>query len=412
MDINTDINTDIDLNIELDNIVKLLGINELSDNTYHSSSHKTNKILSNKFCVHKYLGNTKSKLGYTKQNLNISKCLGNNNEHTKQNLNMSKCLANNNEHTKQNLNISKCLANNNEYIEPTPLKISTITAIAVICSDIDLKIISSSMQINDNIRYIEYAKDPKRGTPTKKISKKKALKKKIFFNQATVVVNITPLRYVNTKIFTNGKVQMTGLKNIEDGKKVVEILIEEIKKTEQLIDGKITPAAKNPDKLKVSDFRIVLINTDFKTQFKISRPVLHKILVKDYDLFSKYEPCIYPGVDTKFYWNKKYNKTGICSCDVNCNGKGYGNGLGDCKKITIAAFQSGSVIITGARNMEQVYDAYNFFNKIFKDNFTKIKKVLPSFVIEHEALETKSSKPKKYYYIKKSSIKNCCIETC
>ena len=64
------------------------------------------------------------------------------------------------------------MVDNNEYIEPTPLKISTITAIAVICSDIDLQIISHSMQINDNIRYIEYAKDPKRGIPTKRISKK------------------------------------------------------------------------------------------------------------------------------------------------------------------------------------------------------------------------------------------------
>ena len=367
-----DIHTDFDLNIDLSNIIKLLESNDSHNdlpNVSHISQHKPNKIAS-KFCIHKYVGNN------------------------------------------TNTKISKCLVDNNEYVEPTPLKISTITAIAVICSDIDLNIISHSMSINDNIRYIDYAKDPKRGIPTKKISKKKALKKKIFFNQATVVVNITPIKYVNTKIFTNGKVQMTGLKNIEDGKKIVEILIEEIKKTSELIDGKIIPAAKNPDKLKVEGFRIVLINTDFKTKFKISRPILHKLLINKYDLFSKYEPCIYPGVDTKYYWNKKYNKNGICSCTVKCNGKGYGNGQGDCKKVTIAAFQSGSVIITGARNMEQVHDTYKFINKIFKDNFTKIKKVLPYFVTENDENETKKSKPKKLYYIKKSSIKNCCIETC
>lgn len=376
-----DFGANFDFNIDLPNIIKLLDSNNSHNshnshnnlsNNLHISQHKPNKIVSKKFCIHKYVGNdTKTKLN----------------------------------------NVKKSVVNNNEYIEPTPLKISTITAIAVICSDIDLNIISHSMSINDNIRYIEYAKDSKRGIPTKKISKKKALKKKIFFNQATVVVNITPVKYVNTKIFTNGKVQMTGLKNIEDGKKVVEILIEEIKKTSKLIDGKIVPAAKNPDKLIMKDFCIVLINTDFKTKFKISRPILHKLLINKYDLFSKYEPCIYPGVDTKYYWNKKYNKNGICSCTVKCNGKGYGNGQGDCKKVTIAAFQSGSVIITGARNMEQVHDAYKFINKILKDNFTKINKVLPAFVTENDEIVTKRLKPKKFYYIKKSSIKNC-VETC
>ena len=130
-------------------------------------------------------------------------------------------------HTYLNDNIDPFISKNiNEtYKEPTPLKISTITAIAIIGSDIDLGIISKFMSINNNIRYIEYANDTKRGTPTKKISKKKSLKKKIFFNQATVVVNISEDKYVNTKIFTNGKIQMTGLKNIDDGKIVINTLI-------------------------------------------------------------------------------------------------------------------------------------------------------------------------------------------
>ena len=92
------------------------------------------------------------------------------------------------------------------------------------------------------------------------------------------------LKYANVKIFTNGKIQMTGLKTIDSGKVVVNILINELKKIEH--------ASDNNDKLKLTNFQIVLINTDFKTNFKIKRPNLHKLLVNKYKLFSKYEPCI------------------------------------------------------------------------------------------------------------------------
>ena len=62
---------------------------------------------------------------------------------------------------------------------------------------------------------------------------------------------------------------MTGLKNIDDGKIVINTLIEEIKKTKGIVEGKTINAAKHPEKLKMTDFCIVLINTDFKTNFKI-----------------------------------------------------------------------------------------------------------------------------------------------
>jgi TATA-box binding protein (TBP) (component of TFIID and TFIIIB) len=40
--------------------------------------------------------------------------------------------------------------------------------------------------------------------------------------------------------------------------------------------------------------------------------------------------------------------------------------MGSCKKITIAAFQTGSIIITGARNKAQLDEAYEFMNRILK----------------------------------------------
>jgi hypothetical protein len=39
--------------------------------------------------------------------------------------------------------------------------------------------------------------------------------------------------------------------------------------------------------------------------------------------------------------------------------------LGECKKITISPFQTGQVIITGARTMEQILEAYEYMKAIF-----------------------------------------------
>ena len=41
-----------------------------------------------------------------------------------------------------------------------------------------------------------------------------------------------------------------------------------------------------------------------------------------------------------------------------------------CKKITISIFQSGNIIITGARSLEQINDAYSFINKVLKKDYS------------------------------------------
>ena len=86
-----------------------------------------------------------------------------------------------------------------------------------------------------------------------------------------------------------------------------------------------------------------------------------------------------------------------------------GNGDGDCKKITIAAFSSGSVIITGARAKEQIDDCYNFINRVFRDNYGKVKKVLAPFYDEKKDQRSggrKYVKPSDIIYINPEDIDN------
>tara|TARA_B100000470_G_C19585840_1_gene299912 strand:- start:412 stop:603 length:192 start_codon:yes stop_codon:yes gene_type:complete len=50
-----------------------------------------------------------------------------------------------------------------------------------------------------------------------------------------------------------------------------------------------------------------------------------------------------------------------------CNGKGDGNGDGDCKKVTIAVFKSGKIIITGGQNKGQLETSYRFIKNFIDE---------------------------------------------
>ena len=56
-----------------------------------------------------------------------------------------------------------------------------------------------------------------------------------------------------------------------------------------------------------------------------------------YGIYTTYEPCIYPGVNIKFFWSQNSGsyELGVCKCNNKCSGKGDGLSDGNCKKITM-----------------------------------------------------------------------------
>jgi TATA-box binding protein (TBP) (component of TFIID and TFIIIB) len=372
---------------------------------------------------------------------------------------------------------------------PPDLRISTITATSKINSDIDIEGVYNSIDVDKTFKYVEFANRPNKGVSQKTISDKKRATKKVFFNQITVEIcsnNVTN----NIKLFNNGSISMTGVKDIETGQKSVNILFDYLK-------NKNISVFKTQDP-KISFFKIVLINSDFKINYEIKRSELHQLLVNDMKIYSSYEPCIYPGVNSKYFWNKEYtvfrasaidcfeyddfigvkfdvlmadintnflvelysdstkevylnkfvpytkfpidqknisfdshdnylsvkfnvynmskeyissllvflkelmlNKKldceidykykGSCYCSGVCSGKGSGDGEIQCKKVTISAFQSGSIIITGANNLTQMVDCYNFINQVIETN---------SDILRKNSIEQDGTT----IYIKKSSI--------
>ena len=74
-------------------------------------------------------------------------------------------------------------------------------------------------------------------------------------------------------------------------------------------------------------------------------------------------------VTTIYYYNPLVNNFGICDCENPCNGKGKDN---TCKKITIAVFKSGKIIITGGRTKHNIQTAYKFINEFIEENSSGI----------------------------------------
>ena len=294
--------------------------------------------------------------------------------------------------------------------KPSALRISTMTATSSINSNIHLSTISKYLEPNEHIKYIEHGLI-KKGVSSKHISEKKAKKKKVFYNQITIEVIVKNNITNNIKLFNNGAISMTGLKSEEYGREAVSILLGYLKKTTGTDEEGNQYACLDNPSAEVTGFNIVLINSDYYIGYEIKRAELHKLLVNKYKIFSSYEPCIYPGVNSKFYWNEDYldkEYKGKCYCSNLCDGKGKGKGNGNCKKITISAFQSGSVIITGARNLEQIKTAYSFINEIFKVNYSQLKKQNAPFLDIDDMMPVVKNGFKKdgLVYLKKSSIKN------
>ena len=196
-----------------------------------------------------------------------------------------------------------------------------------------------------------------------------------FYNSCSIIVKASQtIKCVNIKLFNNGKISLTGSKYEFDGYYACIVLLEEMKKQKLIFTDMIE---EDINKTKIENYKITMINSDFHTNFKIDLLKLLNILnTHEKELFTKFNPEKYRGLIIGYYWNTdKEEQNGRCECKTKCNGKGCGTGDGQCKKITISLFKSGSIIITGGRLVKQIEDAYKSINNILKEYYHDIIKM-------------------------------------
>jgi TATA-box binding protein (TBP) (component of TFIID and TFIIIB) len=238
---------------------------------------------------------------------------------------------------------------------PQDLKISTMTITCNIDTLIDVQNVGKYVDLNfGDIVCVKYG--PNNMTRTliklKKNNKKTQKTQKNFYNQATIIAEVKNKRKINVKLFKNGAIQMTGCKTTDEFINALEILCANLNKKKAVYDKKEKKIIKrefvsNPENIKIeniTNFKIRMINSNFHIGFMIDRNNLYQLLTKK-GITCTYEPCI----------NIKYNYK---NKDI----------------ISVFVFESGSIIITGAKTVSHIDEAYKFITKILVENYDTIVK--------------------------------------
>lgn len=244
---------------------------------------------------------------------------------------------------------------------PEDVSISTMTIACKIDTEFNVTNISKYIDMKYNsIVLVKHGniedKTTNRSLITKKQStQKNRKKKKAFYNQVTILVKTKKTKNYNVKLFTNGAIQMTGCKSIEGVVDVLTKIFTELKIVKAIIDYKMNkviekPFVSNPDILDIKNLynvKICMINSNFSIGFNIDRENLFEILLSD-KIECSYDPNIHACVNIKYEHSEK--------------------------TISIFVFESGAIIITGARTCPQIIEAYTFINKYLLKNYNNIHK--------------------------------------
>jgi TATA-box binding protein (TBP) (component of TFIID and TFIIIB) len=287
---------------------------------------------------------------------------------------------------------------NASMYKKTPLRISTMVATAHFGSTLNLNLLFNNIKPlliplwypSEGILKFEH-KENVIGESHRDALTKRKISNKSFFNQSTLVIrrnnpNGTGWKEVNLKLFANGGVQMTGIVSEEFAIDSLNWLINHIR---------VLPIQPFTEPPTINRFAVQLINSDFSVGIPLRRDKLHEIITHRYGLLSLLESTIYQGVNTKYYYNSfntDSTRRGQCICSGFCQGQGDGNGDGQCKRITVSFFQTGNIIITGARNMAQINEAFEFVNTFMDNHAAEIIRPMPPGTVKKTTTRKKTKK--------------------
>ena len=120
-------------------------------------------------------------------------------------------------------------------------------------------------------------------------------KKGAFYNCFAIILRIKNkqiFKEVHVKIFNTGKLEIPGIQYDDLLETTLDKVVEILK-----------PFTK-PDLIYKKDkIDTVLINSNFSCGFYVNRHELHKSLKYKYKIQSAYDPCSYPGIQCKFFYN-------------------------------------------------------------------------------------------------------------
>ena len=300
----------------------------------------------------------------------------------------------------------------NKYTNKNDIKIATMTLCCRINCNIDVdKLVKYHKLETGKVEKIKFGSSKKKDVaevkvnpddPNKKIRKNKK-KKNNFYNQVTIVIKpyVERKNGVNMKLSDNGSIQMTGAVSIEEGHLTIRKMLEFLYDWNNEIfyrkeESSISIKSIDTDSTSISDeskekiiiltkddiSKVCITSTDceliivsFALPFYIHLKKLNDIFKNKYKLLSIFGTSSYPGVNTKFTYNK--------NCTQNEHIKKKKKYMCDCRDMSIFTFRTGKVIITGFENLEKIQTIFEEYIQIIKDEEDNIKIDTPSNTISN-----------------------------
>lgn len=155
--------------------------------------------------------------------------------------------------------------------------------------------------------------------------------RKSFYNQVTL--NYKDISKKSMKIFSNGKLQITGLTSVYECEKLTTYTLKVLRHT-----------LSNPD-IKIRRSYIGMINCNFSTGTNLDLLKFNQLLNRHARVMSIYNPESYPAINMK-----------------------YENGT------SVFIFGTGNIVITGGKCLDDIKKTYEFINEEIIRNYDTVRK--------------------------------------
>ena len=176
--------------------------------------------------------------------------------------------------------------------------------------------------------------------------------KSAFYNCFVLILRIkiiSQFQEFHIKIFNTGKIEIPGIQNDTIFETILDKLTDIINKYNNTTIN-----------INRNDQEQVLINSNFNCNFYINRDSLYKILKEKYRLNTIFDPCSYPGIQSKFYYkNDSLIQNGVFDESAE-------------NVISFMIFRTGSVLIVGKCDLYILNIIYKFINNILQEEYKNI----------------------------------------
>lgn len=165
-------------------------------------------------------------------------------------------------------------------------------------------------------------------------------------------------REFHVKLFNSGKVEIPGIQSDAMLESVISILLNTLQPHFQTTIHEVAHKRE-----------LVLVNSNFNCNYYLNRNTLTQILKTKYKVKCNMDSCSYPGIQCKYVLQNK-------------------------NEVSYMIFRTGSVLIVGKCNDDELNDIYDFLTTVFSNEYENIYEMESELEKnEKERKRLKKSKP-------------------